>query len=50
MKLFDYLANSNTTQTELARRLGITQGRVSQIVGGALPSLDLAMKIDAITG
>ena len=49
MKLVDWLINSGTSQSELARRLGITQGRVSQLVAGAQPSLDLAMKIAAAT-
>lgn len=50
MKLSEWLINSGTSQSELARRLGITQGRVSQLVAGAQPSLDLAMKIAAATG
>jgi 3,4-dihydroxy 2-butanone 4-phosphate synthase/GTP cyclohydrolase II len=50
MKLSEWLANSGTSQSELARRLGITQGRVSQLVAGALPSLELANKIAAATG
>lgn len=50
MRLARWLARTGTTQAELARRLGITQGRVSQIVAGAAPSLDLAMKIEAVTG
>ena len=50
MKLSEWLANSGTSQSELARRLGVTQGRVSQLVAGALPSLDLANKITAATG
>ena len=50
MKLAEWLINSGTSQSDLARRLGVTQGRVSQIVGGALPSLDLANKIAAATG
>ncbi len=50
MKLPEWLAYSRTSQTELARQLGITQGRVSQIVGGETPSLDLAMKISTLTG
>ncbi len=50
MKLGDWLTNSRTSQSELARRLGITQGRVSQLVGGALPSLELARKIAEVTG
>jgi 3,4-dihydroxy 2-butanone 4-phosphate synthase/GTP cyclohydrolase II len=50
MKLSEWLANSGTSQSELARRLGVTQGRVSQLVAGALPSLELANKIAAATG
>ena len=50
MKLSEWLANSGTSQSDLARRLGVTQGRVSQLVAGALPSLDLAIKIAAATG
>ena len=50
MKLSEWLANSGTSQSELARRLGITQGRVSQLVAGAQPSLELANKIAAATG
>ncbi|MFN4141489.1 3,4-dihydroxy-2-butanone-4-phosphate synthase [Aestuariivirga sp.] len=50
MKLSAWLANSGTSQSELARRLGITQGRVSQLVAGAQPSLELANKIAAATG
>ena len=49
MKLAEWLTNSGTSQSELARRLGITQGRVSQLVGGAQPSLDLANRIAAVT-
>ena len=50
MKLSAWLANSGTSQSELARRLGVTQGRVSQLVAGAQPSLELANKIAAVTG
>ena len=50
MKLSEWLVNSGVSQSELARRLGITQGRVSQLVGGAQPSLELANKIAAATG
>ena len=50
MKLAEWLTNSDTSQSELARGLGITQGRVSQLVGGAQPSLELAIKIAAATG
>ncbi|MCA3556280.1 3,4-dihydroxy-2-butanone-4-phosphate synthase [Aestuariivirga sp.] len=50
MKLSEWLINSGMSQSELARRLGVTQGRVSQLVAGAQPSLDLANKIAAATG
>jgi 3,4-dihydroxy 2-butanone 4-phosphate synthase/GTP cyclohydrolase II len=50
MKLSAWLISSGTSQSELARRLGVTQGRVSQLVGGALPSLELANRIAAATG
>lgn len=49
MRLSDWLANNGKSQTELARVLGITQGRVSQIIAGAQPSLELAVKIAAVT-
>jgi len=50
MRLAEWLTNSGTSQSELARRLGVTQGRVSQLAGGAQPSLELAVKIAAVTG
>src|SRR5438874_8791338 len=49
MKLAEWLANSGTSQSEMGRLLGITQGRVSQLVAGAQPSLDLAVRIAAVT-
>jgi 3,4-dihydroxy 2-butanone 4-phosphate synthase/GTP cyclohydrolase II len=49
MKLSEWLNNSGTSQSELARRLGVTQGRVSQLVKGAKPSLELANRIAAAT-
>src|SRR4051812_11006285 len=49
MKLSDWLANSQKSQSDLARSLGITQGRISQLVSGAQPSLELAMRIAAAT-
>ena len=49
MKLSEWLTNSSTSQSEFARRLGVTQGRISQIVAGEQPSLELAMKIAGIT-
>ncbi|WP_395690022.1 3,4-dihydroxy-2-butanone-4-phosphate synthase [Aestuariivirga sp.] len=49
MKLSDWLSTSGVSQSDLARRLGVTQGRVSQLVAGAKPSLDLAQRIAAVT-
>jgi 3,4-dihydroxy 2-butanone 4-phosphate synthase/GTP cyclohydrolase II len=50
MDLSRWLERTGMTQAELARRLGITQGRVSQIVAGAAPSLELAVRIEGLTG
>src|SRR6476619_6500997 len=50
MKLSEWLVNSGVSQSELARRIGVTQGRVSQLVTGGVPSLELAKKIAAATG
>ncbi len=49
MKLSDWLANTSTSQSDFARKLGVTQGRVSQVVAGERPSLELAMKIAGAT-
>lgn len=49
MKLSEWLSTSGVSQSDLARRLGVTQGRVSQLVAGAKPSLDLAQRIAAVT-
>jgi len=50
MKLAAWLTNSGISQSDLARRIGVTQGRVSQLAKGAVPSLDLAIRISAATG
>lgn len=50
MRLSEWLTNSGKSQTELARALGITQGRISQLIAGAQPSLELAIKIAVATG
>lgn len=50
MRLADWLHHSGTSQSEFARRLSVSQGRISQLVAGALPSLDLAKKIATATG
>lgn len=49
MRLGAWLAEKGVTQDAFAEKIGVTQGRVSQIVKGALPSLDLARRIKAAT-
>ena len=49
MELSAWLKNSGTTQAELAGLVGITQGRVSQLVKGATPSFELAGRIEQAT-
>ncbi len=49
MKLADWLKKHGMTQAAFAGRIGVSQGRVSQIVAGEAPSLDLAVKIEAAT-
>ena len=50
MKLSEWLINSSISQSDFARRLGVTQGRISQLVAGEQPSLELAMKIAGLSG
>lgn len=50
MRLAEWLKESKTTQDSLAKACGVTQGRISQIVLGAAPSLMLAGKIKEATG
>ncbi len=49
MKLSQWLNAEGKTQSELAELLGVTQGRVSQLVAGGAPSLDLAVKIEKLS-
>jgi 3,4-dihydroxy 2-butanone 4-phosphate synthase/GTP cyclohydrolase II len=49
MKLAEWLETTGLTQNELARALGITQGRISQVLAGAKPSFDLANRIQSLT-
>ncbi len=49
MKLSEWLINNSTSQSEFAKALGVTQGRISQLVAGERPSLELAMKIAGFT-
>ncbi len=50
MKLEQWLKSTGETQSGLAASLGITQGRVSQLIKGAVPSFELARKIEQLTG
>ncbi len=50
MKLAEWLAFNSMSQSDFARSLGITQGRVSQLAAGAQPSLELALRIAGVTG
>lgn len=49
MKLANWLKSSGMKQKDLAAALGIAQSRVSQLMGGESPSLDLALKIKALS-
>ncbi|HHI82015.1 MAG TPA: 3,4-dihydroxy-2-butanone-4-phosphate synthase, partial [Rhizobiales bacterium] len=49
MNLAQWLKKTGTTQAALGKMLGITQGRVSQLVKGAAPSFELAGKIEQVT-
>jgi len=50
MNLAEWIRQSGTRKAELARVLGISPGRVSQLLAGETPSLDLAIKIQGVTG
>jgi DNA-binding transcriptional regulator YdaS (Cro superfamily) len=47
--LADYLSRNHIKLKDFARRLKVTPSRVSQICGGELPSLELAVAIEAAT-
>lgn len=49
MRLTDYLATHEITQQAFAERVGCTQGRISQLIAGALPSFELARTIAAVS-
>lgn len=50
MQLSEWLKSSKTSQAVLAQRLGLTQGRVSQIVADGTDSLSTAIMIEEVTG
>jgi transcriptional regulator with XRE-family HTH domain len=45
MRLADWLEQSGKTQEYLASVVGVTQGRISQLLKGDAPSMKLARKI-----
>jgi len=49
MRLADWLEETRTTQQSFARAIGVTQGRVSQILKGAVPSFRLVRRIEQAT-
>jgi 3,4-dihydroxy 2-butanone 4-phosphate synthase/GTP cyclohydrolase II len=49
MKLADWLKQADMTKAEVARRLDISPGRISQLLSGDTPSLELALRIERLT-
>lgn len=46
MRLTEWFsAQPGLTQDALAKSLGVTQGRIAQLLGGDLPSMQLAIRI-----
>jgi transcriptional regulator with XRE-family HTH domain len=50
MQLSDWLAEKDQTQEAFAKVVGVTQGRIAQLLNGDLPSMALAMRIQDATG
>ena len=50
MTLSDWLKANNTRQADFASRIGVTQGHVSQLCRGGMPSLEVAAAIERETG
>ena len=49
MTLADWLEQSGLTRRAFGGLVGVTQGRISQIVSGETPSLELAVAIEDVT-
>ncbi len=49
MKLAEWLKTSGMSKAEFARNVGVSPGRVSQLLSGDTPSLDLALRIQQLT-
>lgn len=50
MRLADWFIETKKTQQWLAEQVGVTQGRIAQIVRGDVPPLPLAARIEKATG
>lgn len=49
MKLADWIAESGLTQKAFAERVGVSQGRIAQIISGGYPRKGLAARIALAT-
>lgn len=45
MRLSEYLRETKTTQKAFADSIGVTQGRVSQLIKGDMPAFDRAVDL-----
>lgn len=50
MQLSDWIIRQGLTQETFAKIVGVTQGRVAQILQGDMPSMALAVRIREATG
>lgn len=50
MKLDEFLRREEITQEAFGKKLGLTQGRVSQIIRNGTNSLRVATKIEKLSG
>ncbi len=50
MEISQYLKQNQISQADFAAMIGVTQGRVSQIINGSSVPPDLAVKIETQTG
>lgn len=49
MRLSEYLSKTGETQEAFGKRIGVTQGRVSQILANGTHSIAIALKIERET-